>query len=123
MACILIIDDDDQFRGMLRHMLRREGYEVAEARNGREGIACYRAMPTDLVITDLLMPELEGIETIRQLRRDFPEVKIIAISGGGARGTLNFLKPAKMLGAHRTLSKPFDLEELRQAIREVLCAS
>jgi DNA-binding response OmpR family regulator len=120
MARILIIDDDDQFRGMLRQTLAREGHEVIEARDGGDGVACYRAAPADLVITDILMPEHEGLETIKQLRAEFPAVKIIAISGGGAKGTFNFLKPARLLGAQRTLVKPFDLEELRLAIREVL---
>jgi len=120
MSRVLVIDDDDQFRSMLRQVLGREGYEVSEARNGKEGIAFYRATPTDLVISDILMPEQEGLQTIRELRREFPEVKIIAVSGGGAGGAMNFLKAAKMLGAQRTLWKPFDLEDLRQAVREVL---
>ena len=117
---ILLIDDDNQFRGMLRQVLRREGYEVVEARDGREGIVRYRSAPTDLIITDILMPEQEGLETIRELRHEFPDVKIIAVSGGGSRGTQDFLKVAKLFGAQRTLWKPFDLDELRQAIRDVL---
>jgi DNA-binding NtrC family response regulator len=120
MHSILVIDDDEQFRVMLRQVLGREGYEVVEARNGREGMALYRAEPTDLVISDILMPEQEGLETIRELRREFPAVKIIVISGGGPGGTMNFLKAATLLGAQRTLWKPFDLDELRQAVREVL---
>jgi CheY-like chemotaxis protein len=123
MSRILIIDDDDQFRGMLRQVLGREGYEVVEARDGKEGIVRYRATPTDLVITDILMPEQEGLQTIRELRHAFPQVKIIAVSGGGAKGTLNFLKTAEMLGAQRALRKPFDLEELRRAIRDILKVS
>jgi DNA-binding NtrC family response regulator len=117
---ILVIDDDAPFRGMLRQVLGREGYEVMEASNGKEGMALFRAEPTDLAISDILMPEQEGLQTIKELRRDFPEVKIIAISGGGHGGTMNFLNAATLLGAQRTLWKPFDLDELRQAVREVL---
>ena len=117
---ILLIDDDSQFRGMLRQVLGREGYEVVEARDGREGIARYRSTPTDLIITDILMPEQEGLQTIRELRHEFPGVKIIAVPGGGSVGTLKSLRIAKLLGAQRTLWKPFDLAELRQAIRDVL---
>jgi CheY-like chemotaxis protein len=120
MSRVLLIDDDDQFRSMLRQVLGREGHEVVEARNGKEGIALYRATPADLVISDILMPEQEGLQTIRELRAEFPAVKIIAVSGGGVHGTMNFLKAAKLFGAQRTLWKPFDLDELRQTVREVL---
>jgi DNA-binding NtrC family response regulator len=120
MSRILVIDDDEQFRGMLCQVLGREGYEVVEAKNGREGMARFRAAPTDLVITDILMPDQEGLQTIRELRHEFPEAKIIAISGGGPGGTLNFLKAATLMGAQRALWKPFDLDDLRQAVREVL---
>ena len=120
MSRILVIDDDEQFRGMLRQVLGRAGYEVVEAGNGKEGMALFRAEPTDLIITDILMPEQEGLQTIRELRHEFPETKIIAISGGGPGGSMNFLKAAKLLGAQRTLWKPFDLDELRQTVREVL---
>ena len=96
------------------------GYQVVACTSGREGVVCYRTAPADLVITDILMPEQEGLATIKQLRAEFPAVKTIAISGGGVKGTFNFLKPASLLGAQRTLLKPFDLDELRQAIREML---
>jgi CheY-like chemotaxis protein len=90
MSRILLIDDDDQFRGMLRQALRPEGYEVVEARDGKEGLIRFRTAAIDLVITDILMPEQEGLQTIRELRAEFPAIKIIAISGDGAQGTLNF---------------------------------
>jgi CheY-like chemotaxis protein len=120
MSRILVIDDDAQFRGMLCQVLGRAGYEVVEASNGKEGLDLFRAEPTDLVISDILMPEQEGLQTIRELRHEFPETKIIAISGGGPGGSMNFLKAARLLGAARTLWKPFDLDELRQAVHEVL---
>jgi CheY-like chemotaxis protein len=119
-ARILIIDDEDQPRRMLQQVLIRVGYEVVEARDGNEGLQLFRASPTDLIITDILMPEKEGLETIIDLRREFPAVKIIAISGGGRTGNLNFLEVAKRLGAQRTLQKPFELQEMIAAVRELL---
>ena len=120
MARILIIDDDDLFRIMLRKMLEYEGYDVVDAPDGNEGVRLYRKEPTDLVITDILMPEKEGIEIIRELRSDFSEVKIIAISGGGSVGINNYLDIAKMLGAQFTFKKPFRREEFLEAVRESL---
>ena len=117
---ILVIDDDDQFRGMLRETLEHAGYEVTDAPNGKEGIRLFRENPADLVITDLIMPEKEGIETIKELRQEYSEVKIIAMSGGGRIGPDSYLKMAKGLGALRTLTKPIEREELLRAIREVL---
>ena len=103
MARILLIDDEDAFRGMLRQVLEREGYQVEEAPDGLKGVQHYRAAPTDLIITDILMPGQEGLETIRRLREEHPEAKIIAISGGGRKGTLDFLPLAKRLGVQHTL--------------------
>jgi len=120
MPNILIIDDDNQFRTMLRKMVERNGYEVIEASDGKEGIKLYRKNPTDLIITDLIMPEKDGIETIQELRKDFTDVKIIAISGGGRLGPHDYLHLAKMLGAQRTLTKPIELDELLKAIEELL---
>ena len=120
MPRILIIDDDDQLRHMLCQALEQAGYETVEARDGEEGLARYRAAPTDLIITDILMPGKEGLETIMELRREVPGVKIIAISGGGQTGNMTFLEVARYLGAQRALQKPFELRELLDAIREVL---
>jgi len=120
MARILIIEDDDQTRSMLRQVLEREGYEVVDAPDGREGIRLYRGKPTDLIITDIIMPEKEGIETIMELKRDFPDVKIIAMSGGGRIGPDEYLHVAKKLGAQRTFAKPVEREEMLKAIRELL---
>jgi DNA-binding response OmpR family regulator len=116
MERILIIDDDVQILKMLRKMLEHEGYEVVDATDGNKGIRIYREDHTDLVITDIIMPEKEGIETIVDLRREFPEVKIIAMSGGGHGKAESYLHMAKVLGAMRTLSKPFGKEELLEAI-------
>ncbi len=120
MAQILIIDDDDQFRVMLRKLMERNGYEVVEASNGKEGIKIYRENPTDLIITDLIMPDKDGIETIQELKQNFPGVKIIAISGGGRLGPSGYLHMAQILGAQRTLTKPIELPELLKAIEELL---
>lgn len=120
MERILIIDDDDLLRSILRQMLEREGYEVVDAQDGKEGVRLYRMKPTDLVITDMLMPEKEGLETIMDLRRDFPKVKIIAMSGGGILGPEVYLQMAKGPGAIPTLTKPIKREELLEAVLELL---
>jgi CheY-like chemotaxis protein len=117
---ILVIDDDETIRVLLRTILEREGYRVVDAPDGNMGIRRYQESPTDLVITDLIMPGKEGIETIRELRKKFPHVKIIAVSGGGRIGPESYLKMAKGVGALRTLSKPFDRMALLKAVEEVL---
>ena len=120
MAKILIIDDEEQVRLYLRSILEPEGHEVVEAPDGKVGLQLYREEPVDLIITDVFMPEKEGLETIRELRSEYPEVKIIAISGGGRTGNLDFLPLAKTFGALRTLAKPFDRQEMLDAVQEVL---
>lgn len=120
MKRILVIDDDERFRSMLVQMLTRAGYEVAGAGNGKEGLRLQQEAPAGLVITDLIMPEKEGMETIMELRRSFPATRIIAISGGGRTGAQDFLPVAQKLGATRTLAKPFSREELLEAVRGVL---
>jgi DNA-binding response OmpR family regulator len=108
MARILIIDDDVQILNMLRQTLEREGHAVVDAPDGNEGLRLFRENPTDLIITDLIMPEKEGIETIMELRRDFPDVKIIAISGGGRLDPGQYLSIAKSFGAQYTFTKPVE---------------
>ena len=120
MASILIIDDDVQVLDMLRQTLECGGYEVVDAPNGKEGIRLYRENPADLIITDIIMPEKEGIETIIELKRDFPDVKIIAISGGGRISSEGCLSTAGKLGARYTFSKPVKREELLAAVRELI---
>lgn len=118
MARILLIEDDETLRKVYRSMLETAGHEVVEAPDGREGIRRFRETPADLIITDLLMPRQDGVETIRELRRDFPGVRIIAITG--ARGSYNRLPAAGSLGARQTLTKPVSLDDLLRAVREVL---
>ena len=119
-ARILIIDDDAPMRHMLRQALERVGYEVLESPNGRVGMQLQRTTAADIIITDIFMPEHEGLETIRELRRDFPTTKIIAMSGGGQLGNFNFLAIAERLGAQRVLQKPFGLREMLEAVQELL---
>ena len=116
MIRILVIDDEAPVRDMLRQTLERAGYEVADAGAGRQGVVQLRQQPADLVITDILMPEQEGIETIRMLRKEFPQVKILAISGGGKKGKLDILPIAQTFGAHYTLTKPFERKDLLDAV-------
>jgi CheY-like chemotaxis protein len=120
MALILIIDDEPQIRSMLKLMLERDGYEVAEAPDGIEGIRTYRQNPADLIITDLIMPNKDGIGVIIDLKKEFPNVKIIAMSGGGLNKPEGYLKGAKKLGAACTLTKPIDRGEMLRAIKDVL---
>ncbi len=122
MSKILVIDDDPHVSGFLHVLLSREGYEVEVAADGDKGLKAFRAAPADLVITDIIMPEREGIEVISELRRLSPDTKVIAISGGGRIGPESYLPLARNLGASRTFTKPLDKNELIAAIRELLGA-
>ncbi len=122
MMRILVIDDDANILGILAEMLTTAGYEVVEASNGEEGVRLYRHAPFDLVVTDLLMPEKDGLEVVMELCKDFPEVKIITLSAGNAYGHSS-LETSKALGAARTLRKPFMEDQLLEAVREVLESS
>ena len=120
MARVLVIEDDQAIRQVLREAMERLEHEVSDAGDGEEGLLRFREAPADLVITDILMPRKEGIQTIMELRRDYPEIKIIAISGGGAVGPEAFLTMARELGADRTLAKPFRLRQLETLVQELL---
>ena len=124
MKRILVIEDDTQLRQMLRQLLERQGYEVVDAPDGKEGIKLYRQAPTDLIITDIIMPEKEGVETIIELKRDYPDVRIIAISGG-SRGidATDCLSYVKGVGVQRTFTKPFEHKELLVAVQELLATA
>jgi DNA-binding response OmpR family regulator len=119
-ARILVIDDDPVVRGMLVDMLQREGYEVDEAEDGRVGMRRFREHPSALVITDVLMPEQEGLETLMQLRHSGEPVKVMAISGGGRIGPDTLLNAARTLGADAILAKPFGREELLEKVSALL---
>jgi DNA-binding response OmpR family regulator len=117
---ILVVEDDYQVRAMLRLTLERLGYEVEEAANGAVACEKFRRRPFDLTITDIVMPEKEGIGTIIELRREFPGAKIIAISGGARGGPDIYLDSAERFGAARTFTKPVDPNKLLLAVRELL---
>ncbi len=117
---ILIIDDDEQLREMLRRMLEYAGYDVLEACDGDEAMKALRHHEVDVVITDILMPNREGLETIMELRRGRPQLPIIAMSGGGWGGSSSYLTTANKLGAARTLAKPFTRQQILDAVAEVL---
>lgn len=120
MANILLIDDDDTLRDVLASALAHYGHVVRQAGNGVEGLKCYREQPADLVITDIVMPEKEGLDTIRDLRRDFPDARIIAMSGGLAHDPRLYLHMAEKFGAHAVLSKPFPLADLIRAVETAM---
>ena len=116
---ILLIDDEENFRCVIKQVLVNAGFEVVEASNGAEGIQYFYEKPADMIITDIIMPEKEGIETILELKNAFPDVKLIAMSGGGWYGTDIDFDMAKKLGA-KTLDKPFALQDLLDAVYELL---
>lgn len=115
---ILIIDDDFRIRNLFRLWLEREGFEVFEAENGMEGVRIQRNNPMDLIICDLIMPVQEGIETISQIKNEYPDIGIIAISGGGKIGPDSYLKVAQQLGAWRVFTKPVDMRLMIKTIKE-----
>ena len=120
MQRVLVIDDEPQIRSLLRLILERDGFEVEEASDGMEGIKIYRQNPVDLIISDLIMPNKDGIGMIIELKNEFPDVKIIAMSGGGLNKPEGYLEGAKKLGAQRTLTKPIDRDELLRAVKDML---
>lgn len=117
---ILVIDDDLLFRSMLVEMLERKEYLVYAAEDGEQGVNIWKEVQPDIVITDIIMPNKEGIETILEMKRQNKSVKIIAISGGGRTNAQDNLRSAKLLGASLTLSKPFDSGDLLTAVQTLL---
>jgi DNA-binding response OmpR family regulator len=118
MAAILIIEDTEAVRGLFRAILEQAGHMVREASHGMEGIRLFHQAPTDLVITDIYMPEDDGLEVIRQLRQECPVLKILAVSG--RTGQNEILTAAKLLGADDILAKPVRVEELLTAVANLL---
>jgi len=114
---ILLIEDYEPLRRALAKLLSQAGYEVKEAWNGQVAMQEMLRQPADLVITDMIMPEMDGAEVISSLRRIYPAVKIIAISGGGISSAETHLAIARALGAHRVLSKPLDSQNLLEVVR------
>ena len=120
MASILIIDDDASLRRLLRAALEGAGYQVAEAADGASGLAAYRQRAANLVLCDIVMPDREGLETIRELRTRYSGVPIVAMSGGAAGYAMDFLPVAAKLGASATLHKPFSLHALLGTVGDLL---
>jgi CheY-like chemotaxis protein len=114
------MDDDELIIKMLRKALENSGYEVIAANNGREGVRLYGTTVVDLVISDILMPEMDGIEALKALRRMNPELKLIAVSGGGKRLKMDLLKVARILGATATFEKPYRIQDLLATVSRLL---
>lgn len=120
MARILIADDEEDLRALLSRALAVAGHEVQAAKDGNEALAVLRTLKVDLAIVDLYMPSKDGIETIMDIRRRYPDIKIIAITGSVPKTGAPILAMAQKLGAHLTLAKPFSVEELMTAVKQVL---
>jgi two-component system cell cycle response regulator CpdR len=122
MGKILIIDDEPYILLMLKKMLEKAGYEVDLAANGREGLELFVKESADLVITDIIMPDKEGLELILEMKKLSPELKIIAISGGGRISPESYLECARHFGAERVFQKPFRQQELVSAVGELMAS-
>jgi len=120
MARVLIIDDEPHILLMVKKMLERAGYEVDLASNGSEGLRLFESIQPDLVITDIIMPEKEGLETIREMRRKNKDLQIIAMSGGGKISADNYLETARIFGAARLIEKPFSQKLMLSYVEELL---
>lgn len=115
---ILIIDDDAGVRETIGENLAACGFDIEEAADGEQGLKLIRAdSPPHIIITDIIMPRQEGLETIMKIRKAYPAIKVIAISGGGRTKSMDFLALAKKMGADSTLSKPLDMDELERVVR------
>ena len=120
MSSILVVDDDTQVLDVMSEMLRLEGHQVSIAENGLQAVEQMRGAQFDLVITDLIMPEKEGLETIADIRKSSQQLPIIAISGGGRMGPMDYLETARHIGADATLAKPFGRQELITTVSDLL---
>ena len=121
MAKILVVDDEEQVVTLMAEILSQDRHEVVTAATGKEGVEKYRAESFDLVITDLVMPEKSGLDLIMELRKSNPDIKVIAISGGGGiQGRFDYLPIAKLIGASHVLKKPFQVAEIKAAVTAVL---
>lgn len=120
MATILLVDDDDALRTLLRRVLVRDGHVIVEAANGKEALERVREQTFDLMVTDLFMPQQDGLETILALRRMNAHLPVIAMSGGGSAAQFDMLRTASLFGAACVLMKPFRAEEVMAAVRDVL---
>jgi CheY-like chemotaxis protein len=120
MGKILIVEDDPTVRLLIRTLLEQDGHAVLEAANGKEGVDRYRSEGADIVISDILMPVKDGLELIQELRRDNPEVKLIAMTAYDEEGEAGYLHLAEEYGADRAFCKPIPAEDLRNAVEDLL---
>ena len=117
MAQILVIDDDDFVRQLVVDLLKKDGYDVISTDSGTEGMNLFFKDPTDIVITDIVMPDVEGTQVIQKLIKDYPEVKIIVISGYGSGGAVDYFDFVKSLGIKHVFQKPFDNKEFLNTVK------
>lgn len=122
MADILVVDDEEMLRSALCRLLKSAGHRVTEAANGAEALAAIRSHMPQVIVTDIVMPVKEGIETILEIRKTYSNLKIIAISGGGRGGQLSYLGFAQKAGADHVMAKPFSRDDLLQAIDDMISA-
>ena len=120
MANILIIDDDTAIQSVFSQYLQALGHNIVTATNGKDGIALLNKQPPELIITDIMMPEMDGLELVNYIRNNYPKLPVIAISGGMQMATINFLPFAEKFGACRVFEKPVSLPMLREAVEELL---
>lgn len=120
MPSILVIDDNDVFRATTALWLKRHGFHVVEAANGKEGIRALETMVPDVILTDILMPEQDGLETIQMVRKKHPKMRIVAMSGGMLDGRVDFLPIARKFGADHVMPKPFSGSELLLVLEKVM---
>lgn len=120
---VLVIDDDEAVRSSLEVLLEAYGYEVVLARDGRQGLAAFRANKPDVVMIDLMMPVMDGLAAITRIRKEWPHSFIIAMSGGGGSGSWDNLAAARELGADHTIEKPFEADELLALLREATAST
>src|SRR5918992_1586584 len=114
---IILVEDDPDQRLAIRLALQLAGYKLRDAADGREALALQRERPSPFVITDIFMPEVDGFELIQAFRREFPQTKIIAVSGGGKRTKLDYLETARLMGVDAALQKPFEINTLLNTLR------
>lgn len=121
MAKILVVDDEEPIRTLVSKIVAKDGHEIMEAENGMHACKSFQNVDIDLIITDLVMPEQNGIEMIIQLKKTHPNVKVIAISGGsGFSGQIDLLSVAKLLGAKHIIKKPFTVDQIREAVNDTI---
>ena len=120
MARILLIEGEPHVRKLMKEILEEEGHEIIECDNGTDGVREYKRAAIDLVVLDVLLPDKDGLDTLRELKQHHDDVKVMAISGGFVQGAIDMLPLAKRLGARHTLDKPFDLKMFLSAVKQLL---